>query len=64
MLGFKADLQLSIGAPGCADDGPGDDVGVVLVGLDAVHVLVQDGDLLLVVPAGRSAEKSILDTLF
>ena len=40
-----------------SDHGPGDDVGVVVVGVDAVHVLVQDGDLLLVVPASRTVSK-------
>ena len=38
-----------------SDHGPGDDVCVVVVGVDAVHVLVQDGHLLLVVPASRTA---------
>ena len=40
-----------------SDHGPGDDVGVVVVGVDAVHVLVQDGHLFLVVPASRTAEE-------
>ena len=35
-------------------DGPRDDVCVILIGVYAVHVLVEDGDLLLVVPTGRT----------
>ena len=35
-------------------DGPRDDVCVILIGVNAVHVLVEDGDLLLVVPTGRT----------
>ena len=31
-----------------------------MVGVDAVHVLVQDGHLLLVVPAGRTATRRFL----
>ena len=52
LLLFRRDFEFSICAPGLTNDGSGYHVGEVLVGLDAVHVLVQDRDLLFVVPSG------------
>ena len=52
LLIFRRNFEFSICAPGLTNDGSRYHVGEVLVGLDAVHVLVQDRDLLFVVPPG------------
>ena len=51
---FRRNFEFSVCAPGLTNDGTGYHIGEVLVGLDAVHVLVQDRDLLFVVPSGRT----------